>query len=88
MVVLGDRSYFRHTCLAPDAGWRDSGQHSRNVVSVGRMHPVIIRNSHSVIQFINIQLFSVQARSQGGSHGSREPPFLWTTPVNPHFPKV
>ena len=26
-VVLGGRSYFRHSCLTPDVGWRDSCQH-------------------------------------------------------------
>ena len=43
-VVLGGRSYSRHTCLTPDVGWRESpASTGRNVVSVGLMHPVIIR---------------------------------------------
>ena len=40
-VVLGGRSYSRHTCLTPDVGIPAST--GRNVVSVGIMHPVIIR---------------------------------------------
>ena len=40
-VVLGGRSYFRHTCLMP--GGAIPASTGRNVVSVGRMHPVIIR---------------------------------------------
>ena len=58
MVVLGDRSYFRHTCLAPDAGWRDSGQHRQE--RGHRWAHASGDNSHSVIQ-CNIQLFIVGA---------------------------
>ena len=43
-VVLGGRSYFRHTFFTPDVlSGVIPASTGRNVVSVGRMHPVIIR---------------------------------------------
>ena len=55
-VILGGRSYFRHTCLTPDVGWCDSCRQERGL---GWAHSPG-DNWHSVIQ-CNIQLFSVGA---------------------------
>ena len=55
-VVLGGRSYSRHTCLTPDVGWRDSCQH-RQERGLCWSH-ASGDNSHSVVQ-CNVQLSSV-----------------------------
>ena len=55
-VVLGGRSYSRHTCLTPDVGWRDSCQH-RQERCLCWSH-ASGDNSHSVVQ-CNVQLSRV-----------------------------